>query len=208
MRIGVALLPTHSDIDRIVDFAHRAGSYMSQAPTLDRELHLPHLDLINTYIGPGDEHHDILQLVLDDYLTRGRLLSHQYTARLTHIDCHPDRLIFAYLARLRWINELADAAFTAVRPYIDQNQIPHCTTTAALNAHERANQMIFGTRFLDEQYVPHIMLGYSPTRRLDPAITDLADPGILGHTVTFDRMVFYAADEDGGIDTILTTRRF
>ena len=104
MRIGVALLPTHSDIDRIVDFAYRAGSYMSQAPTLDREHHLPHLDLINTYIGPGDEHHDILQLVLDDYLTRGRLLSHQYTARLTHIDCHPDRLIFAYLARLQWLS--------------------------------------------------------------------------------------------------------
>lgn len=208
MHIGVALLPTHGDIGRIVDFAHRAGSYMSQAPALDRDLHPPHLDLINTYIGPGDEHHDILQLVLDDYLTRGRLLSRQYTARLTHIDCHPDRLIFAYLARLQWINDLADAAFAAVRPYIDQNQIPHVDTTAALNAHERANQMIFGTRFLAEQHVPHIMLGVSPTRRLDPAITDLADPGILGHMLTFDRMVFYAADEDGGIDTILRTRHF
>ena len=208
MRIGVALIPTASDSLRLADFAYRCRNYFEHAtPTIDSEHRLPHLDLITTYLGEGDEQRDLIQLVLDEYVARGRLLSRRYTARLTHIDCHPDRHVFAYLARLRWINELADAAFAAVRPFIDQNQIPHIDT-AALNSHERANQMIFGTRFIGEQFVPHITLGTSLNRRLDPAITDLSDPGILGCTLTFDRIVVYAAADDGSIDRIINSRNF
>lgn len=199
MHIGIALLPTDADSAGLLDFGARIEPFINQSTGLNPETNPPRLVLLDSFLGAGDEQRDLIRLILDDYVSRGRLLSRQYTARLTHIDCHPDSLVFAYLSRLRWINELADATFSAVRTYIDQNQIPRCDNTAALNAHERSTQMIFGTRFIAEQFVPHIRLGISPDRRLDPAITDLADPGILGRTITFDRMVVYEADAAGHI---------
>lgn len=202
MLFGLALLPSRPDQERLIEFQRRHRALLPE-PVLGLDQNVPHLSVLQC---PFRE--ELLNPAALNLLA-SRVLPFRPSQRpiFTHAYYQPLGRIFAGVSLAGWDRKLQQEALIALEPLIDCSRIDR-SGLGALNQPERANQERYGYRFVGESYRPHITLGATDHRFLDPGLMEDFEAQFTGTPIDFTRLAFYRSGAFGSAQEIIASHTF
>jgi hypothetical protein len=200
---GLAALPSDDISHRIVSFRKFVEERrLVSGPSLGVNINIPHLTILQSPFKESDLTPSLLEEIvfnagLEGNGLRGRFMGLYEQTRgwcFMGVDCSS------------WGVALQDASLNLLKDSVIREAISWDGSEDLWKNSERENQMLWGYRYLGEDFIPHITLGrFDGIDGSVPSgkLLELFESEFGGIGFEFSRLVFYRAGEFGVLNSVL-----
>jgi hypothetical protein len=197
MTLGVGLIPSMRDMQRIIDCQAVVAQRESLSFKLNGTNCIPHLSLVHIRDVDFRKFQGLQILQCSDFVS-----SVPIECEITGTSYIPRGWIFCDVARSENLMELHHNTFEFAKPYLTpglarDKDISHYTD------HQKIMYRSYGYRFIGDSFSPHVTLGRAAHEKMQSIDAVRCSASAITGTVSFDRLVLFDVGPNGTCREIL-----